>query len=414
MFRQTMKYAFRNVIRQKWYTIINIAGLAVGLAFAMLVLFWVRYELSVDRYHEHIDQIYVVAFSGDDGNFRSDYTVSALGPYLQDTYPEIIHATRYAQTPQFSFEYEGEKYPVNGSFADPDFLNIFSFDVVEGSSENALQNPLSVVITHSLADRIFGEKEALGQALRLSEQLTLMVSAVVDDAPITSRFQFDFLLSCNLFPNSFNKWDVKSLNTFVRLAPGTNPDHVTEKIRNVYNDKNPGTYPNYQYLFPLRDLYVHGLKDDGRIIYIKIFSILAIIILFIACINFMNLSTARAFTRYHEIGLKKVLGAKREQLACQFLIEAGFITLAAMLISIVIRKANPSSHLSIKYQATGLAITPATITRIINSLNNKFITFATDAPSTLRILISRALCRAVKAARPNRPRQEMKMAMTIT
>jgi len=109
MFRQNLKMAFRNIIRQRVYSFINVAGLAVGLAFALLVLFWVHYEYSVDRYHENLDQIYLVAFTADASNYHGEYTVGALGPYLRDTYPEITHATRYSRAPDLTFEYEGEQ-----------------------------------------------------------------------------------------------------------------------------------------------------------------------------------------------------------------------------------------------------------------------------------------------------------------
>lgn len=336
MFRQNIKLAFRNIIRQRGYSIINLAGLTVGLAFSLLVLLWVRYEYSVDRHHENLDQIYLVAFSCDNDNYHGEYTVGALGPYLRFTYPEITHATRYSSTPTIPFEYEGEQYISNGQFVDPDFLKIFTFDFLESNPENAFESPLSVVITGSLANRIFGNGEAVGKALKVNEQLSLTVGAVVEDPPASSRLQFDFLLSCAINPSGFSKWDVKSLQNFVMLAPGADFNQVSDKIRDVYNDHNEGTYPNYQYLFPMRDLYLYGLNGDGRIQYVQIFSILAIIVLLIACVNFMNLSTARAATRYREIGIKKTLGAGRRQMAWQFLIEAGIITFTATLVAIVL------------------------------------------------------------------------------
>jgi ABC-type antimicrobial peptide transport system permease subunit len=376
MLRQYVKLALRNIIRQKRYSLINVGGLAVGLAFALLVLLWVRYEYAVDRHHENLDQIYLVAFSDEDNKFHGDITVGALGPYLRETYPEITHATRYKYAPDIPFQYGGEKYVVRGNFVDPDFLSMFSFDFLEGSPENALESPASVVITSSLADRMFGDGEAVGKALKVDEQLTLTVSAVVDDLPSTSRFQFDYLLSCAVDPGEFSSWDVKDLNSFVMLAPGTNPDVISKKISNAYNDHNPGaSWPNYQYLFPFRDLYLHNLYGDGRIIYVRMFSLLAIIVLLCACVNFTNLSTARASTRFREIGVKKVLGAGRGQIAWQFLIEAGIITLAATVIAIVLVEvflpglnaiAGTQVTLGLSWATLGLMLAVAVVTALFS------------------------------------------------
>jgi len=339
MLRMNFKLALRNLVRQKGYTAINVVGLAVALAFALLILFWVRYECGVDRHHDNIDVIYLVAFSGDDGNFHSEYTVGALGPHIRDTYPEITHATRYSPAPPIPFGYEDEQYTGVGRFVDPDFLSIFSFDFLEGNLESAFGTPLSIVLTRSMARRIFGDSEGLGQELKIRDQQFATVGAVIDDPPATSRFQFDLLLNCALNPISFSKWDIKSLKNYIMLAPGADPKLVSEKISNVYNDHNPGTYPNYQYLFPLRDLHLYGLKGEGRIQYVQMFSILAVIVLLIASVNFMNLSTARAATRFREIGLKKVLGAGRGQIALQFMIEAGIVTMSATVLAVALVEA---------------------------------------------------------------------------
>ncbi len=336
MLLQYFKYAFRNIIRHRGCTLINLAGLGVGLAFALLVLFWVRYEYSVDKHHENLDQLYLVAFSCNSDEFKGEYTVGALAPYLRDTYPDITHSSRYASAPPLSLEYEGKKFTSRGRFVDPDFLTMFTFKFIESSPENALESPLSIVITRGLAQKYFSDDEAVGKALKVDENLSLMVTAVIDDPPATSRFQFEFLLSCAIDPMGFSNWENKFLLSYVMLSSGADPSIVSEKISEVYNDHNPKSSPNYQYLFPLRDYYLHGLQGDGRIYYVRLFSVLAIIVLLIACINFMNLSTARATTRYREIGVKKALGARREQLAIQFLIETSIITLAAAIIALIL------------------------------------------------------------------------------
>jgi ABC-type antimicrobial peptide transport system permease subunit len=287
--------------------------------------------------------------------------VGALAPHLENVYPEIFHASRVSSGNGFKFEYEGEDYASYGSFVDPAFLKMLTFPFVRGEPTTALSDPRSVVITQRLADRIFGDDDPIGRTLMVGEQVSLTVSGVLQDVPDNSDFDFEFLVSCALAPDAFNKWDVKSLRTFVMLTPGSDHQEVSAKIRNVYNDHNPGQFRNELYLTPLRDMHLRALEGGGLIVYIVIFSALATAVLLVACINFMNLATARSATRHREIGIKKTVGASRRQLIVQFLTESTAISSIALVLAIglvelliPVTNAITGSQVSLDFSGTNL------------------------------------------------------------
>jgi ABC-type antimicrobial peptide transport system permease subunit len=217
---------------------------------------------------------------------------------------------------------------------DPDFLQMFSFPLARGDAESALTEPHSIVITERLADRIFGDEDPLGKPLRFDDQLDLTVTAILEDPPANTMFQSDFLVSAEIGSPIYRRWDVKSLRTFAMLAEGADHEAVSRKIRDIFNDRVPQDVTNDYYLVPMERTHLYNLEGGGTIIYVLIFAGTAIAILLMACINFVNLSTARAEVRYKEIGVKKAIGAGRGQLATQFLGESVLLSLVALVIAV--------------------------------------------------------------------------------
>jgi putative ABC transport system permease protein len=334
MFRHHLKIAIRSLWKHRGYSLINVAGLALGMAFTILILLWVRFEVQFDRFHEHVDRLYLVAFKARDNSFFGDQTVGATAKHLRESYPEITHATRVSLPQWRRLEHEGERYVAGGRFVDPDFLEMFTFPMARGDAEAALAEPHSIVLTERLADRIFGDEDPLGKPLRFGGQWDLTVTAIMENPPPNTRFRTDFLVHAEIGPQIYRRWDIKSLQTFAMLADGVDHEAVSRKIRDIYNDRVPQDITNDYYLVPLERVHLYGLEGGGPIVYVVIFTGVALSILLMACINFVNLSTARAEVRYKEIGVKKAVGAGRGQLTAQFLGESILLSLIALVVAV--------------------------------------------------------------------------------
>jgi len=340
MFRNYFKIAIRNIQKHKIYSFINISGLAVGMACALLVLVWVQNEFSFDKFHKNKDRLFRVAFSTDKrilfaNSFHGELLPGLAADYLKENYPEIEAATIVGQTGN-KLTVGENSFNSSGKFVHPSFLNMFTFPFVKGDPNTAFSSPVSIVITQELADKLFGNNEALGGTIKINDRLDIKVTGVVEKIPLNSHIQFDFLLPFQIAPDYMKKWDNKAPLVYVLLNEKSNWQEVSKKIVNVYNDHNPGSYPNYLYLQPFTQIHLHSLGGGGRITYIYIFSALAFAILLIACINFMNLTTACSSVRLKEIGIKKVVGSTRKQLIKQFLSESIIISFFALLIAIVL------------------------------------------------------------------------------
>jgi putative ABC transport system permease protein len=342
MFKNYLTIAIRNLYRQKIYSLINISGVALGMTVFLIIAVWVGHEISYDRFHEHADRIYRVAEKRHfpDQVRLSNRTPGPLSAALRENFPGIKSVSRVAWTGERVLRYQDKIYYENDILTvDPDFLRMFTFPIIVGDSEKALDDPFSVVITESAAAKYFGNDDPLGEVLNLDNRFNLTVTAVVEDVRENSHLQFGMLVPFDMVERlgwDIRTWGFSMALTYLHLGDRVDVQIFEEKIAGMVKKYDEDTNIEL-FLQPLTriHLFTNITKPDaqGRIQYILILSLVGILILFMACFNFMNLTTARSEYRAKEIGLRKVVGATRKHLVGQFLAEAVFLTFAALLIT---------------------------------------------------------------------------------
>lgn len=340
--------AWRNLLKNKGFSFINIAGLTIGMASAMLIFLWIQNQLSHDRFHEKIDRIYIAnnrdKFNGEIWAWST--TPKILGPTLKHDYPEVEDIAR-ANECTFFLTLGDKQLQPDGLFTDPGFLNIFSFPLKEGNIREALSSNNRIVLTEKLAKKLFGDDDPMGKVVRIDSTDNMIVSGVLKDLPNNTRFNFEYLL-----PWSYMKkigwddeyWGNNSIKTYLLLKPGTNHEAFDNKIQNITinHHSNTGDKSTTKvFTQPLGDswLYstpVNGYYTGGRIERVRLFMVISVFILIIACINFMNLSTARSEKRAREVGIRKVVGAPRILLIIQFISESILLSLIAGVFAILL------------------------------------------------------------------------------
>src|SRR6478609_8563707 len=348
MFTNYFKIAFRNLWKNKGFSFINIAGLAVGMASAILILLWIQNEVSHDRFHEKIDRLYTMnnrdKFNGELWAWNT--TPKILGPTLKQDYPEV---EEFASCNDATFLFSiGDKHlNAEGRFTDPGFLTMFSLPLKEGNAKTALSTNDRMVVTESFAKKLFGNEDAMGKIVKIDSVDNFTITGVLKDLPNNTVFKFDYLLPWGYMSKigwNDSNWQNNSVRTFVLLKPGVSKKAFDAKIKNVTIDHTKGDgQPATTQVFtqPFADYWLYSKSENGqyiggRIENVKLFGIIAAFILLIACINFMNLSTARSEKRAKEVGIRKVVGANKTSLVGQFLGESILIALIAGIFSLLI------------------------------------------------------------------------------
>ncbi|CAN5917466.1 ABC transporter permease [soil metagenome] len=345
MLRNNLKIAWRNVRKHKAYSGINILGLALGLAAFWMITLYVTDELSYDRFHAQADRIYRVVHyaSWDDNNLKLAPTSAPFGPALQAAFPEIEAFVRFIPEGGGVFTHGDTRLKADDVFlADASVFRVFSFPFLHGDPTTALAEPQSMVLTESLAVKIFGSAEAAyNQEIKLDDQFTVVVTGIIEDVPENSHLRFSALQS---LPANFEEgWQNFHLYTYLLLSPGADPQALEAKLPPFAAQtiqKEMGV-PHYQMaLQPLTTIHLHSNLDyeagpNGSIGTVYIFIAAAMFILLIAIINYVNLSTARSFVRVREVGVRKVLGARRGELVGLFLVESFLITGIALGIAVI-------------------------------------------------------------------------------
>ena len=351
MLRNYFKTAVRSFLRQKGYTIINIAGLTVGIVSSLLILLWIQDEISKDKFHEHDEQLFaIMRYMTVDGEVLTTTSIpKPLAETLEEEYPEVEHAELISWEAEFLLHLEDKFTREKGRYVGDAFFEIMSYPLIIGDPQTVLDDNYSVVISETVAIKYFGSEwrtnpDVLGSAMKVNNGDLHKVTGVFKNVGANSSLQFDVVLPIEIFIKS-NSWVEHWGNNGLRLIlklKDTDFDRAAFDLRLIeeINSHDIG-YDSRAFLQPYSERYLYSNYDDGKLIggridYVKIFMVVAIFILLIASINFMNLATARSTMRAKEIGVRKVLGAQRGSLSAQFMIESLLITLLATVLSVML------------------------------------------------------------------------------
>lgn len=361
MLRNHFTLAFRNISKSKSFSAINILGLGLGMTCFLLIFLWIEDERGVDNFHNNQSSLYSVfesTYANDQVTgslaipfyyFSQESGEKVLAKDLKAVVPEILYASNYSTCYELPWGFPttfriGEKvHKIKGSVAGEDFFKMFSFPMVAGNNETALQDRTSIAISRDMSDKFFDNpQEALGKSIRYENRLDLVVSAVFENIPENSSLQFDYVINMKItIEGQIDLSDNKG-QTFVQLREGTNAEVVDQKIKHHLDDFSSkqnfrvelGTQPfGDQYLY---SNFVDGKPRDGRIEYVNIFFWVAFFVLLVACINFTNLATARSLKRAKEIGVRKVVGSSRGYLITQFLVESGVLSFLSLVGAVLL------------------------------------------------------------------------------
>ncbi len=356
MFRSYLKVALRNIKEQKGYSFINIASLAIGLSCCMLILLYVRYELSYDKYHDHASSIYRAVREEQGRPVWFNSSEHPLAAALKEDFPEVTRATRVKRNDEHGVvEFNSKLFNEDGIYyADQDFLEMFTFPLVSGDRDTALKEPFSVLLTQEMSEKYFGNQDPVGQTLRIKvwygdKKYGYKVSGVLKNIPKNSHFTFDFLVSYNTLytlkyggRDAVETWSYYEPKTYIQLDSQANPAELEEKFPAFLRKYKGKDYSSEKlHLQLLTDIHLGGnlrfeLETNNDIKNIYLFSAIAFFIMVIACLNYVNLSVARSTKRAVEVGMRKVVGAHKSQLVRQFLGESMVFSLLAFLISVLI------------------------------------------------------------------------------
>ncbi|MFC2169553.1 ABC transporter permease [Acidobacteriota bacterium] len=344
MIKNYLKIALRNIKRHKGYSFINITGLAIGMACCLLITIWVLDELSFDKFHDKAATIYRVEENQDYSgrNFHVNVTPYPLAPALKDEIPGIINATRFVRTGGLLLRYgENAFFEDNIRAVDPSFLQIFTFPLIKGDKNKALTSPYSLILSENMAKKYFGKEDPIGSIISVNNAHEFTVTAVMKNAPQNSELQFDMLIPyefLRITGQANEEFGSNSIFTFVRLHENTPVETVNAKIFGFIRTRLPESKTDLV-LMPFTRIHLHEYfgweKDPGAIRYVYIFSIIALFVLLIACINFMSLSTARSANRAKEVGLRKVSGAMKSHLLGQFYGESVMFSFIALIFAVI-------------------------------------------------------------------------------
>ena len=350
MFRNYLKVAARNAVKHKFYATINVLGLAIGMTCCLLIFLYVSQELSYDSFHTKSDRIYrlVTDIKTPTETLNIGETSTPMAAYMKSDFPEVEDMVRIDNA-QFLLQKDDQTFQEDEAItADSTFFKVFSFTLLRGNPQTALKDPFSLVLTEDAAKKYFGNEDPLGQRLLMESEYDCTVTGVMENVPENSSFDFEILISMStrleeFAPGLNEHWGNFTNVAYVLLTEQADPKELESKLphflSNYISEKDRGEGMNYTlFLEPLSEVYYseRGGFKVGSLTNVKIFSVIAIFILLIACINFMNLATARATERAKEVGIRKVVGAVRRQLTTQFLFESVLLSLIAFLLALLL------------------------------------------------------------------------------
>ncbi|HWB27288.1 MAG TPA: ABC transporter permease [Chitinophagaceae bacterium] len=350
MFKNYFKTAWRTIMNNKAHSALNIFGLAMGMAVALLIGLWVQYQRSFDKFlpgHERAFQ--TVIRSEDNGEKNAGIaTPLPMAEVMKKDIPGIKYAVQATFIGSHSLVAGDKKLYTRGNFAGEDFFKIFQFPLLQGNADNMLKNPGSIVLTQSTATALFGRENPLNKTLRIDNQFNVTVTGLIADVPANSSMKFNYIMPFSLYVqtqqwirDNITNWNFDPIQTFVGLAPGVTEGQVAPALKQLEAKYNPDVYKTNKlqpWLQPYERLHLYGDYKNGEeagfIDYVRMFGVIGILVLFIACINFVNLATARSEKRAKEVGIRKVAGSLRVHIIMQFLVEAVLITFMSLAIAL--------------------------------------------------------------------------------
>lgn len=365
MFKNYLKIAFRNILRQKGYSFINIFGLAVGIAACLLISLWVQDELNFDKFHKNNENIFQMVQTQyyPSGPFSVRSMPGPLAGKLLEHFPEVESATRFGYAPAVV---------ANGDRSHQEFLNVvdnsffsmFTFPFTFGDAENALSEPYSIVITPEIANKYFDDENPLGKTLTINNKYEFTITGITEKIPGNSSLDLELVVPFEFLRElgeNIDSW-TNNHQTFIQLNPNVDPLEFNEKVKHFFQVLHGNETETILYTFPFTKVHLYsatGMQDNISGIYL--ISIIAILILVIACINYMNLSTAKSARRAREVGLRKVVGANRNQISRQFLFESMLLTLLSMIFALGIVEITLPYYNSFVGKELSLGLDPFTL-----------------------------------------------------
>ncbi|HRX11052.1 MAG TPA: ABC transporter permease, partial [Draconibacterium sp.] len=345
---KNLSIIFRSLLRHKLFTVLNLLGLTIGLTCVFMILLWVYNETGYDKFNENYSNIYQINFKNQKGEMAMAGTPNPLAPILEDEVASVKAAARLRNAPEFAFKYNDNMFfEGKGITADPQIFDIFSFETISGDPVKALEQSGSFVITESFAKRYFGNEDPLNKEIQVEGQDFLTVKAVLKDVPSQSHLQFDYILSQKLLEEYHfcgTEWGDPNFRTYVLLTKGSNPENAAQEITRVAKLNGMPHLQSNQivaFLRPLKSIYLdysvnNRLGETGDYRYLYIFSTVALLILLLACINFVNLTVSLFAKKQKSTSIKKVCGASRKSVFLNHVAENGSLIFVAFIFSLVL------------------------------------------------------------------------------
>lgn len=347
MIKNYLKVAWRNLRRDTGFSFINISGLAIGMGAAILIMLWIKFEVSFDREYAKSDRIYQMynrdTFSGE--KWAWDNTPKVMGPVLKKDYPEVEQSVRVSPS-GFLLTVGEKKLNESGYFVDANFFEVFDFPMLQGDAAKALDGTYKMVVTREFAKKMFDTEDAVGKTIKVDSADIFTITAVLDDMPDNSRFKTNYFIPWTYMKKlgwDDQYWGNNSVQTYALFRENASPKSFNDKVRTITIDhtKDGEKSTTEVFSYPLNRTYLYGKSEngklvDGRIVTVRMFAIIAVFILLIACINFMNLSTAKSEKRAKEVGIRKVAGAGRSSLIGQFIGEGILLAFISGILAILL------------------------------------------------------------------------------
>lgn len=341
MIRNNFKIAWRNLLKSKGYATINIIGLAIGMAAVLMIAIWVQNQSQFDNFYSNKDNLYRVWNKYEDvGQIgMSNITSGPASVTLKAEYPEVEHAARVYWNVDRLLSFDENKIKSKGTEVDPSFMEMFDFKLLKGNRSQVLSGPQNIILTESLSKKIFGDTDPLNKTLILDNKEPYQVSGIIADLPSNTDFDFNYLIPLTKADNYSPNWNTSTFMTYIQLKDGTDVEAFNKKLKNIIAKKTNNELKGSLFLYPLSKMHLYskfeqGVPVGGKIDQVKLVAGLGFLILLIACINFVNLSTARSQKRAKEVAVRKVVGAQRSSLIAQFLTESVLLSFIAGILSI--------------------------------------------------------------------------------